>query len=90
MRSLTDIALQFAYHPATEETARKHAAVRRILADAAARLWVEVPDGPEKTLAIRKLQESGMYANLAIALTAPVATAGTEDVARVLPEERDA
>jgi hypothetical protein len=89
MRTLADVIEQFHYHPATpgpDGTAAKHAAVRQILADTAARLWVAVPDGPEKTLAIRKLQEAGMYANLAIALTAPLAQPGTEAVARVLPE----
>ena len=84
MRTLEEALDQFAYHPATAVTAPKHAAVRRIAADTIAALWEVLPDGPEKTLAIRKLQEAAMYANLAIALTAG-ADLVTPEIARVLP-----
>lgn len=76
---------QFAFHPATKETAPKHAAVRDLFARTLELLWPELPDGPEKTLVIRKLQEAQMYANLAIALTAPADTGPTRGVARELP-----
>lgn len=85
MRTLTDAQNQFAYHPATAETAPRHAAVRDLFRDTLDKLWDAVPDGPEKTLAIRALQESQMYANLAIALTAPADTSETRGVARALP-----
>lgn len=86
MRTLDEALGQFAYHPATAETAPKHNAVRKLAADTATALWDLVPDGPEKTLALRALQEMAMYANLAIALTVPVDSEHA-DVARVLPDE---
>jgi hypothetical protein len=85
MRSLDDALDQFAYHPATPETAPKHAAVRDLFRDLLPALWEAVPDGPEKTLAIRKLQESQMFCNLAIALTSAADTGETRAVARELP-----
>jgi hypothetical protein len=87
MRTLEEALDQFVYHPATPDTAPRHAAVRELFASTVRQLWVVMPDGPEKTLALRKLQESAMYANLAIALTAPADTSPTRSVARVLPPE---
>lgn len=85
MRSLDEAQNQFAYHPATEVTASQHAAVRDLFRDLLPALWEAVPDGPEKTLVLRKLQEAQMYANLAIALTAEADTGETRGVARTLP-----
>ncbi len=87
MRTLAEVVNQFVYHPATKETAGKHDDLRTACIGLAERLWALIPDGPEKTLAFRKLQEAQMYGNLAIALSAPVAEAGTEAVARVLPPQ---
>jgi hypothetical protein len=84
VRSLAECQEQFGFHPATPDTAPRHAAVRSALAQLAADLWDVIPDGPEKTLAMRSLQQAGMYANLAIALTAPLDET-TSAVARVLP-----
>jgi hypothetical protein len=75
----------FVYHPATPDTAHRHAAVREELVNTVRRLWTVVPDGPEKTLMIRDLQKAGMWANCAIALTAPADTGPTASIARVLP-----
>lgn len=86
MRTLAEALNQFVYHPATEQTAPKHHTVRSTVIDLARRWWDTLPDGAEKTLAFRKLQEAAMYANLAVALMAPAAEPGTEDTARVLPE----
>ena len=88
MRSLAEVQDQLAYHPATVESARRHDSVRMTLSETARRLWETVPDGPEKTLAMRALQQCGMYCNLAIALEAPV-DHYTADVARVLPFNHD-
>lgn len=88
MRTLEDILDQFAYHPATEDTAPKHAAIRDEFADFAERLWGFLPSGPEKTLVFRELQKAQMYANLCVALTAPADTSPARSVARVLPEGR--
>lgn len=86
MRTLAEALDQFLYHPATPDTAPKHHSVRTALVNIARELWDVIPDSPEKTLAYRKLQEAGMYANLAIALSVPADTT-TADVARVLPSE---
>jgi len=85
VRTLEEVQDQFAYHPATPTTATTHNELRAAFATHAAHIWELIPDGPEKTLAMRKLQESLMYANLAVAMTAPVDTL-TPGVARVLPE----
>lgn len=87
MRTLEEARDQFAYHPATDVTAPQHAAVRDLFAETVERLWSAVPDGPEKTLAIRALQTAQMYANLAIALQAPADTSSTRSVARKLAPE---
>lgn len=84
MRSVEEALDQFAYHPATEQTAPMHAAVRDLFRELLPKLWDAVPDGPEKTLAIRKLQESQMYANLAIALLSDADTGETRATARTL------
>lgn len=86
MRTLEDAKAQFAYHPATPETAPKHAEIRDQTAIFVEKVWPVIPDGPEKTLALRALQEFQMYANLAIALTAPVDTKH-QATARVLPSD---
>jgi hypothetical protein len=80
MRTLDEALNQFAFHPGTSETAPKHAAVRDLFKRTLELLW------PEKTLAIRALQQSLMLSNLAIALTAPADTSETRATARVLPE----
>src|SRR5205085_5415470 len=49
MRSLEDVLDQFAYHPATEDTAPRHDAIRSAFLAFAEQLWPLVPDGPEKT-----------------------------------------
>jgi hypothetical protein len=87
MRTLEDARHAFAYHPATPETAPKHAAVRDLFRSTVEQLWALVPDGPEKTLAIRALLEAQMNANLGIALTAPADEGETRATARVLPVE---
>lgn len=87
MRTLEDVLDQFAYHPATPETAPKHAAIRDEFADFAERLWEFLPAGPEKTLVFRELQQAQMYANLAVALTAPADLSPARSVARVLPDD---
>lgn len=86
MRTLDAVLDQLAFHPATNDTAPKHAAVREVVSDAAAKLWDLVPDGPEKTLAMRALQECMLWSNTAIALTVPADTAHAA-TARVLPDD---
>lgn len=86
MRTLDDALDQFAYHPATEDTAPRHSAIRDAFSEFVEAVFELVPDGPEKTLVLRKLQEAQMYANLAVALTAPADRGPTRAVARVLPD----
>lgn len=85
MRTLDDVLDQFAYHPATEETAPKHEAIRSEFLAFIERLWPLVPDGPEKTLVFRELQKGQMMANLAVALTAPSVMPGTVLLVREVP-----
>lgn len=85
MRDLPSAVEQFSFHPATEETAPLHADVRSLTIEYVKALWDTIPDGPEKTLWLRNLQQASMYANLAIALTAPVDMTH-QDIARVLPD----
>jgi hypothetical protein len=84
VRTLEDVKDQLAYHPATPETAPRFDALRKLAAGTAEAAWDLIPDGPEKTLAMRGLQSFLMYGNLAIALTVPEDTE-TPHVARVLP-----
>lgn len=89
MRTLEEARNYFAYHPATpgaEGTGVAHSAVRDLFGEMLDRLWVLVPDGPDKTVMVRSLWETSALANLAIALTAPADTSATRSVARVLPE----
>lgn len=85
MRTLADVVNQLCYHPATPDVAATFAELRKTAIAAAERSWDLIPDGPEKTLAMRGLQQFLMHANLAVALTTP-ADLVTPDVARVLPE----
>jgi hypothetical protein len=88
MRSLDDVLDQFAYHPATEDTAPRHDAIRAAFLAFAETLWPLVPDGPEKTLVFRELQKGQMMANLAVALTAPSVMPGTKLLVREIPADR--
>lgn len=86
MRTLDEVLTAFAYHPATPDTARDHDQARGVISECAEQLWEVVPDGPDKTLVMRKLQEALFYANFAIAMQAPIDTFHPA-VARVLPPE---
>lgn len=86
MRTLDQVCDQFAYHPATPEVAATYAELRQKVIKFAEQTWELIPDGPEKTLAYRGLQQFLMHANLAVALTTPTDWT-TPHVARVLPSE---
>lgn len=86
MRTLNDALDQFAFHPGTPEVTGKYATLREAAAQLARDTWDLIPDGPEKTIAMRGLQQWLMNANLAIALTVP-ADHTTPEVARVLPDQ---
>lgn len=63
-----DIERMFSFHPAdAHEKRAAHERVRSDMRQVAHNWNVELPESPEKTLAIRKLQEAMMYANSAIA-----------------------
>ena len=86
MRTLDEWLNQVAYHPATPETAQAFSDLRGAVKGLGERLWALVPDGPEKTLALRKFQEGLMWGNLAIAMLNP-ADHTADHVARQLPED---
>lgn len=63
-----DIEQIFSHHPPKDEdTMVAHANVRSLIRAVAHELNDHLQDSPEKTLAIRKLQEAMMFANSAIA-----------------------
>lgn len=63
-----DLESIFSHHaPKDDGTVHRHETVRNAIKSAAVGVMNTCPDSPEKTLAIRKLQEAMMYANSAIA-----------------------
>jgi len=72
LRTKEDITNQFGYHKATSETGPLHDSIRKDFITFAKNIYDVIPDGPEKTIVMRKLQEALMYTNLAVALTAPL------------------
>lgn len=85
MLTILEVADQLGYHPATHETAQTHDYLRGAFHMLMEQVWTIVPDGPEKTIMFRKVQEGLMYANLAVAMTAPLDDKHSS-VARVLPD----
>lgn len=57
----------FEYHPATAVTGPLHDSVRADFRKLASDLYDQLPEGPDKTLALRKLQEAMWATNAAIA-----------------------
>lgn len=66
-----DIDEVFSFHPATPETGPIHDQIREICRSTAKDLDILMPECPEATLAIRKLQETMMFANAAVAIHGP-------------------
>jgi hypothetical protein len=63
-----DLESIFSHHPPlNSETRVAHEDARAVCFNAANEFELLLPDSPEKTLAIRRLQEAMMYANSAIA-----------------------
>ncbi len=68
MSELTDrIDNDFKFHPADEDTGKRHHEVREVLRSAARHLSGVVPEGRELSLALTKLEEAMMWANAGIA-----------------------
>lgn len=84
MRTVDEVIDVLAYHPGTPEITPKMSDIRRMTIGLAERVWDIIPDGPEKTLAMRGLQTFQMHALCALALTQP-ADLVTPEVARVMP-----
>lgn len=62
----------FAYHPPRNEQERDdHQYIRETCGELAAGFNETLADCPEKTLAIRALQQASMWANAALALNRP-------------------
>ena len=89
MRTREEAIEQFVYHPATPAAAATYAQLRGLVVGLTEDAWPLIPDGPEKTLAFRGLQQFLMHANLAVALTTPPDLT-TAHVARVLPGDTHA
>lgn len=72
---LAEIENVFGYHAGTDETIPKHEEVRAAFRAFAKIVYPILPDGKAKTIFKNKLQEASMFANFAIAETAPIAPA---------------
>lgn len=62
-----EIEQRFSYHPATPNTGPVHDAVRQHHRELADWITQEIPDSPERTLALERLQGSMMWCNAAVA-----------------------
>lgn len=67
MRTKEETIEHFRYKSPTEETLPKHNVVTNVFIDVVDQLWDQIPDGPGKTYAFRKLSEARMAFNSAIA-----------------------
>ncbi len=63
-----DINNIFTYHPVKDDQAERYEEIRNCAKSFAHLIDANCPNSPEKTLAIRKLQEAVMYANASIAI----------------------
>lgn len=57
----------FRFHPATATTGPTHDAIRQAFRATAQNLLGFLPEGPDRTLALRKFQEAMMFANACLA-----------------------
>lgn len=64
-KEITEI---FSYHPPTEEQRETYAEINAAFIKCAEDVAPLLPDGPGKTVAIRKLADARMAANAAVAL----------------------
>jgi hypothetical protein len=67
MRTLEETKTLFAHKEPNEHTLPLHLHIEREFQDFIDRTWPLIPDGPSKTLFYRRLHESKMLANSAIA-----------------------
>lgn len=67
-----EINQRLGYHPGTNTTKPKHEDIRDSYISLAVFVDTAIPDGREKSLALTALQESMMWANAAVARTAPL------------------
>lgn len=67
-----EIEHRFGFHKATKDTGPQHAMLRRMFIELALEIDETIPDGRDKSLAFTELQSSLMWANAAVAMTAPL------------------
>lgn len=58
----------FSYHPPTAEQRDTYEAINQAFIEAASKIIPLLPDGPGKTVAVRKLADARMAANASVAL----------------------
>lgn len=63
-----ELEKMFCYHPPKGDQVGRYVTVRSAGRDLAEYIMKQCPDSPEKTLAIRKVQEAVMWANASIAI----------------------
>lgn len=85
MRSLDEVLDHLAFHPATPEAAAKYDQIRNLYIGLAKDLWPLLPDGANKTVAMRALHDAEQKAISAVAIDETPADWDHPHVARVLP-----
>ena len=68
MRTIDEVYHAFTYHPPTGDQPLFYEGVRERAKNLATFVFDFIPESPERTIAIRKIQEAVMAANLACAL----------------------
>lgn len=63
----TELRHRFTYHPPTQDKVMVHSRLRERAYEFAKFINDTVPEGPDKTLALRKIEESVFWANAAVA-----------------------
>ncbi len=68
IRTLDEALNQFSYHIPTDAGIERITAIRNAHKNLVKVIWDQVPDGPDRTVAIRKVHEAMMTCNKAIVL----------------------
>jgi hypothetical protein len=68
IRTLGEALATFDYHKPTDAGVEKITVIRNAYKNLVKVIWDQVPDGPDRTVAIRKAHESMMTCNKAIVL----------------------
>lgn len=68
IRTLDEALATFDYHKPSDDQVARIFAVRHAAKQFVANIWMSCPEGPDRTVAIRKVHEAMMTANKSIEL----------------------